>query len=436
MPSPRAILHVDMDAFYASIEQRDNPELRGKPVLVAGSSKKRGVVSAASYEARAFGCHSAQPTAIALRNCPHAVVVRGRMDEYVRVSRQIAEIFQRFTPLVEPLSIDEAFLDVTGSQRLFGSANDIAAQIKQAILDTTQLTASVGVAPNKFVAKLASDHDKPDGLVVVTAAGMQAFLDALPIGRMWGAGRATLPKFEKLQIRTFGDARRLTEAEFTQHFGATTGPHFWRLVRGMDERCVHTDRDAKSISHEQTFAEDIGSAEILRGILLNQVEQVARRLRLHERTARTVQLKIRRGDFHTITRAASLRTRTDRTDAIWRVARAVFDDWCGSDAASENNDDPRAKSAIDGAFGTNHRSSKQPSTDSIPWPVRLIGVGVSQLTDTGGEQLDLFETPDHERSKRRDQVADQISARFGKGAIRRAASTTRKKARQNRSDDT
>ncbi|MGE3182704.1 MAG: DNA polymerase IV, partial [Phycisphaerae bacterium] len=303
MTLARAILHVDMDAFYASIEQRDNPALRGKPVLVAGPSHVRGVVSAASYEARAFGCHSAQPTSIALRRCPQAVVVPVRMAEYVRVSRQIAEIFRKFTPVVEPLSIDEAFLDVTGSRRLFGAAREIARQIKDEIFTVTGLHASVGVAPNKFVAKLASDHEKPDGLVEVSADGVQAFLDPLPIGRLWGAGRATLPKFETLRIRTFGDARRLTEDEFVQHFGKTTGPHFWRLVRGIDDRAVHTDRDAKSISHEQTFGEDVADVEALRGILLDQVDQVARRLRAHGRAARTVNLKIRRGDFHTISRS-------------------------------------------------------------------------------------------------------------------------------------
>ncbi len=378
----RRILHVDMDAFFAAVEQRDDPELRGKPVLVGGSPEGRGVVAAASYEARPFGCRSAMPMAQALRRCPQAVVVRPRMEAYVAASRQMFEIFEQFTPLVEPLSIDEAFLDVTGSTRLFGPPEEIAAELKRRIRERTQLTASVGVAPNKFLAKLGSDLQKPDGLVVVPPDGVQAFLDPLPISRLWGAGAATQKHFEQLHVRTFGDVRRLSREELEREFGQA-GEHFYQLVRGLDDRPVVPDREAKSISHENTFAADIDDAEYLRVFLLHQMERVAERLRRHELLARTVTVKIRTPDFKTITRSATLDAPTDRTDALWELAGGLFDAWA-------------------------RRGRRK---------VRLLGVGVSNLTGGAGRQMSLFGQKQDERRRALDRTADEIRARFGRDAI-------------------
>ncbi|MHC4093589.1 MAG: DNA polymerase IV, partial [Planctomycetota bacterium] len=281
-PGERHILHVDMDAFFAAIEQLDRPELRGKPVLVGGSPTGRGVVSTASYEARPFGCHSAMPMARAVRLCPRAIVVRPRVRRYAEVSRQVLEIAGQFTPLVEPLSIDEAFLDVTGSTRLLGPAEQIARELKRRIREETHLTASVGLAPNKFLAKLGSDMEKPDGLVIVPSDGVRAFLAPLPISRLWGVGKATLPKLEALGVRTFGDLGRFSEVALRNHFGEA-GEHFYRLVRGIDDRNVVPDREAKSISHEVTFSVDIDDYDHLRAVLLGQTEHVAHRLRRHGR---------------------------------------------------------------------------------------------------------------------------------------------------------
>ncbi|MEW6252684.1 MAG: DNA polymerase IV, partial [Planctomycetota bacterium] len=276
----RHILHVDMDAFYAAVEQHDRPELRGRPVLVGGDPRGRGVVATASYEARPFGCRSAMAMSRAVRLCPEAIVVQPRFERYSEVSRQVFTILETYTPLVEPLSSDEAFLDVTGSARLFGPAEGIAREIKRRIRADTGLTASVGAAPNKFIAKLASDLRKPDGLVIVEPADVQAFLDPLPVGRLCGVGKATLPRFERLGLRTFADVRRTPPDQFRRHFG-DMAEHYARLVRGDDARPVVPDREAQSISHETTFAEDVADPEHLRSVLLGQTEHVAQRLRRH-----------------------------------------------------------------------------------------------------------------------------------------------------------
>jgi DNA polymerase-4 len=389
---PRQILHVDMDAFFAAIEQLDQPELRGKPVLVGGDPKGRGVVSTASYEARPFGCHSAMPMAQAVRLCPQAIIVRPRMERYAEVSRRMFETLEQFTPLVEPLSIDEAFLDVTGSERLFGTALEIARELKRRINAETKLTASVGVAPNKFLAKLASDLRKPDGLVVVPPDGVRGFLDPLPIQRLWGVGKATLKRFEELRVRTFGDLRRLTEPELRRHFGEA-GEHFYHLVRGDDERPVIPDRQAKSISHEQTFAIDVTDLEYLRGVLLDQTEAVARRLRRHESLARTVTVKIRRHDFNTITRRSTLAAPTDETAMFWQAAAGLFDEWS------------REK----------------------PPPVRLLGMGVSQLSDREGQQLTLFDQDAAKRRRSLDRAVDEIRERYGDDAISHGRTSRRRK---------
>ncbi len=380
----RHILHVDMDAFFAAIEQRDNPTLKGKPVLVGGSVKNRGVVSTASYEARKFGCHSAMPMVTAIRLCPQAIVLPGRIERYSEVSQQIFHIMEQFTPLVEPVSIDEAFLDVTGCEQLFGPPEQIAQKIKDQILQQTQLTASVGVAPNKFVAKLASDQRKPDGLVVVRPEEMQAFLDPLPISRMWGVGKATLPRFEKLRLRTFADVRRLSLEELRRHFGSA-GEMFYQFVRGIDDRPVETEGETKSISTETTFPVDVRDMAYLRSVLLDQADHVARRLRRHGLLAKTVTLKLRSGEFVTITRSMTLMEATDITEDFRRSAVDLLEKW--------------SKGRI--------------------FPVRLIGVGISSLSTHSGRQLMLFDQEEMQRQRQIDQAMDMIRDKFGNGAISR-----------------
>ncbi|MHC4991186.1 MAG: DNA polymerase IV, partial [Planctomycetota bacterium] len=276
MADDRAILHVDMDAFFASIEQRDDPALRGKPVLVGGEGR-RGVVAAASYEARAFGCHSAQPMAVAKRSCPQAVVVSPHGRRYREASQRVFQILESFTPLVEPLSIDEAFLDVTGCRRLHGTPRQIAETIKRRIREELGVTASVGLAPNKFLAKLASDMDKPDGLTVIAPDEIEQTLEELPISRMWGVGPATERKMRDLGVETFGDLQRYPAQALESCFGVHAR-RMSALARGLDHRDVVPDHKAKSISQEQTFADDLEEPDGVREILLGQVEQVGWRL--------------------------------------------------------------------------------------------------------------------------------------------------------------
>ncbi|MCA9284853.1 MAG: DNA polymerase IV [Phycisphaerales bacterium] len=382
MSPRRTILHADMDAFYASVEQRDDAALRGRPVLVGGRGK-RSVVCAASYEARAFGCRSAQPMAIALRRCPDAVVVRPRFDRYSTVSDEVFAVFERFTPLVQPLSIDEAFLDVTGSTRLFGDGPTIARAIRAEVRERTALTCSVGVAPNKFLAKLASDLEKPDGLTVIDEAWIQDRLPTMPIGRMWGVGPVTEERLRRVGIATFADLTAASPASLLRALGSE-GESLQRLACGEDERAVETDGAAKSISCERTFGDDLEDRDEVRARLVEELEQVARRLRRSGRLARTVSLKIRLGDFRTISRSETLADPTDRTDALLAAATGLFGRWAST------------------AFE----------------PVRLIGVGVSELVDEG-EQLGLFTAEGDQRRRRADDVADRIAERFGKGAIRR-----------------
>jgi DNA polymerase IV len=378
------ILHVDMDAFYASVEERDDPSLVGKAVIVGGTAEGRGVVAAANYEARKFGVHSAMAAARAVRLCPHATFIRPRMDRYAEVSRQVRSIFEEFTPLVEPLSLDEAFLDATGCEPLFGSSAEIGLQIKSRIRAELRLIASVGVAPNKFLAKIASDLRKPDGFVVVQQEAVQEFLDPLPVGRIWGVGKVTGQVFDRLGIRTIGELRQLSLDSLQQLFGSS-GEHYWRLSHGLDERKVVPDREAKSISHETTFAEDIASRDELQAWLVELVEQVARRLRRHELKGRTVELKVRFADFHTITRSATLAEPTNITQELL-------------------------------VAGTELLRTKLPPGHS---PVRLLGFGVNGFDDTGRSQRQLFDEPVRERQRQLDEVADQIAGKFGKAAIRR-----------------
>lgn len=380
----RAILHVDMDAFYASVEQRDNLALRGKPVLV-GHDGNRGVVSAASYEARKFGCRSAQPMSVAKRMCPAAIVVPGDMKKYQHISGHMMAILDDFSPLVEPISIDEAFVDLTGSERLLGDARGVALKIKQRIVDELSLTASIGLAANKFLAKLASDLNKPDGLTVIRAEDVATILPPLSVGKLWGVGPKTAERMEAIGIRTVGDLLRLSKQQLADRFGEM-GDHFYRLSRGLDERTVTPDRDAKSIGHETTFGVDIADPDEVRTVLLHLTENVAWRLRQHGRRAGTVTLKIRFGDFQTITRASTFQSPTDLTKEIWHAGNELFGVW--------------AKREFQ--------------------PVRLIGISVSHLTDQP-PQMSLFEHPADEKQRKIDSALDAIHSKFGKHAVRRGA---------------
>ncbi len=378
---PRTIAHVDMDAFYAAVEQRDQPALRGKPVIVGGPPQARGVVSAASYEARQFGVRSAMPTREAFRLCPHGVFLPVRMERYAEVSQQVMTILGDFTPAVEQISVDEAFLDLTGTERLLGPAAPVCAAIQQRIRDELQLTASVGLAPNKFLAKIASDLRKPDALVVVPPEGIAEFLAPLPIAKLWGVGPATERKLRKLGLATVGQLQRYDAATLRAKFGRV-GAQLHELAQGHDDRPVVTDSTMKSISHETTFAVDVADAYALESVLLELTEQVAWRLRRHHWRARTVTLKLRFASFTTITRSRTLAAPSDLDSDVYDVARSLF------------------------------RKVK------LAERVRLLGVGVSQLVAAGAEQLTLFEAQD--KPHRAARAADAIRAKFGPRALTKA----------------
>jgi DNA polymerase-4 len=380
------ILHVDMDAFYASIEERDRPELAGQPLIVGGAPERRGVVAAANYAVRKFGVHSAMPTSTALRRCPHAIVLPTRIDYYARVSAEIRRIFFRYTPLVEPLSLDEAFLDVAASEAIFGPASEIGQRIKQEVRRELGLVASVGVAPNKFLAKVASDLDKPDGFVVVHPQRITQFLDPLPVGRLWGVGRVTGQTLKRRGIHTVGQLRALPREMVQRQFGKL-GDHLWRLAHGQDDRPVAPEAEAKSISHETTFPRDIDDIDALRAWTLELAEQVACRLRRKGLKGRTVHLKVRYHDFHTITRAQRLAAATDVTREICETAATLLD----------------------------HRLPRRRLL------VRLLGVGVSGLEPSSQRQQMLFDEHQHEVQTRLDRATDQIRARFGSDALNRGS---------------
>lgn len=380
------ILHVDMDAFYASVEERERPELAGKPLIVGGTPEGRGVVAAANYEVRKYGVHSAMPTATALRLCPRAIVIPPRLDYYAEIAEQIRAILDHYTPLVEPLSLDEAFLDVTGSERLFGDSVAIGQSIKRAIRDELRPTASVGVAPNKFLAKVASDVRKPDGFVLVEDKDIQHFLDPLPVGRLWGAGRVTCQVFDGMGVKTIGDVRRMRVEILRRHLGQT-GEHLWQLAHGIDERRVVPDRDAKSISHETTFPRDIVELQTLRAWVAELAEQVAWRLRRHRLRGRTVQIKLRYADFQTITRAETLSDSTNVTEEIRQTACRLLEQRL-----------PNRRFAV-----------------------RLLGVGVSHFENPEQVQATLFCDDSSQRQARLDAAADKLRERFGVDALRRGS---------------
>ena len=380
-PSARSILHVDMDAFYASVEQRDNPDLRGRPLVVGGTTN-RGVVAAASYEAREFGIRSAMPMRDAYRRCPSLLRVRSRMSHYQKVSKQIFEIFGSFTPLVEGLSLDEAFLDVTASVTLFGTPVDIAAAIKKKIRDDTSLTASVGVAVNKLVAKIASDLEKPDGLTVIYPADYEARLDPLPVSVLPGIGRETMKRLSGTGISTFRDLRMAETRILEPVFGRFTQKTRDRAA-GIDDRPVVPTREEKSISAEETYDRDLATRESMDRELLRLTERTATRLRKAGLAAGTIQIKIRQSDFKTYTRQRSVRPAANGTDQVYAVARDLLGTWLGSN--------PGAK-------------------------VRLLGVGAGNLAAV--EQPDLFAGARTENNV--DKAVDEIRDRFGKDVLGRA----------------
>jgi DNA polymerase-4 len=382
---PRAILHLDLDAFYASVEQLDDPSLRGKPVIVGGPSR-RGVVCAASYEARHFGVRSAMPTARARHLCPGGVFLPPRFERYGELSDRVFGVYRRYTPLVEPLSLDEAFLDVTESRALHGGGREIALAIKRSVREETGLTVSAGVAEVKMAAKIASDLGKPDGLVVVPEGGVAAFLAPLPASRLWGVGKVTEAALRELGVASIGELARFPEAALAERFGAH-GPHMKALALGDDPRPVTPDEAAKSIGAEDTFEEDLRGAEALSPRLLAQSGRVARRLRAAGVRGRTVTLKLKYADFTLVTRRCTLPSPTDDGAAIYQAIR------------------------------------KGLGRADLSRPVRLTGVSVSGFESEGGpEQLGLFDALAR-REGRRDRLnaaLDDIAERFGDGAVKPA----------------
>jgi DNA polymerase-4 len=392
MPEPfsqRVIIHVDMDAFYASIEQRDHPEWQGKPVVVGAPPNQRGVVSTASYEARVFGIHSAMPSCEAGRRCPHAIFVPPNMNLYKMVSEQIFTIFNQYTPFVETVSVDEAYLDVSGSQRLYGTGEDIARRIKADILNATRLTCSAGVAPNKFLAKLGSEYQKPEGLTVLpfVKKDIIAFLRPLPVTRLWGVGKITRQAFDRAALHTIGDIQDAPLSLLQRVVGLHNAAHLQALAFGEDASEVEVDTREKSISREHTFLRDERSRSKLEAILFQLVEGVATRLRRDGRHAGVGRLKIRWKDFETITRQRPFLHPTILEDDLYAMAKDLFRDM------------------------------------KLLQPVRLIGFGVTQLADRPArQQLNLFDAPIETNTKKEklDRTIDQIRGKFGKTSIRRA----------------
>jgi DNA polymerase-4 len=319
----RKIIHIDMDAFYASVEQRDNPELRGKPLVVGGSPDGRGVVATASYEARKFGIHSAMSAKMAQKLCPHAIFVRPRFAEYKEVSRCIREIFSRYTDLIEPLSLDEAYLDVTEDKLNIGSAIEIAKQIKQAIKDELNLTASAGVSINKFVAKIASDINKPDGLKFIGPSAIESFMEKLPVEKFHGVGKITAQKMKGMNLHTGFDLKQLSEDQMNRHFGKA-GRFYYQIVRGIDNRAVQPHRETKSMGAEDTFAYDLIETPELHAELDKLAIKVVERLQKYELKGRTLTLKIKYSDFKQITRNQSFLTPIADLETIQQTAKQLL----------------------------------------------------------------------------------------------------------------
>jgi DNA polymerase-4 len=379
--SETGILHVDMDAFYASVETLDDPTLRGKPVIV-GAPEGRSVVSSASYEARRFGVRSAMPVSQAMRLCPHAVVVLPHFERYLEESAKVMRIFREFTPLVEPLSIDEAFLDVRGARRLWGSPARIARMIRARVLDETGLTCSVGVAATKHVAKMASTLSKPDGLLIVSGADTADFLAPRPVRALWGVGPKAAEALGSRGIHTVADVRDTPRAVLDRALGSAMGERVWHLARGLDSREVDTTRVEKSVGHEETFDEDITDSAVLRAELRRLADRVGARLRAGRWEATTVAIKVRFADFSTISRSQTLAEPTAVGQRIGDAAHELF------------------------------------SQVEAPLPVRLIGVRAEKLRPAGGGGLALWD--DDEEWRRVEGAVDGAAERFGRGAVTRA----------------
>ena len=387
MNQRRAILHCDLDAFYASVEQRDHPEYRGKPVIVGGDGpNERGVVMAASYEARAFGVRSAMPLAIAGRLCPDGIYVPGNFDRYVEASDAVMAIFEERTPLVEPISLDEAFLDVTATEHLFGGAVEMAREIKRAVRARCGLVVSVGVATNKLCAKVGSDLRKPDGLVVVPAGGEAVFLAPLPLERLWGVGPKTREVLAGWDLRTIGQLAAFDRTALETRLGEH-GTDIWQRANGIDDAPVVAEHIPKSVGHSHTFDENTLEPAKIESTLLLLSEGVGRRLREDALRGRTITMTLRVAPFETRTRQRTLREPTNDDLTIYRIARQLL-----RDALAEDREAGRTS------------------------PVRLIGVSVSGLSE--GEQLGLFDVTRHARLN---AALDAVRAKFGKDALDRAS---------------
>ena len=383
------ILHVDMDAFFASVELLDRPDARGKPAIV-GHAGGRGVVTSATYEARRFGVRSAMPMSQALRLCPTAIILPPHYEKYTEYSAKVMEIFHEVTPIVEPLSIDEAFLDVSGARRLLGAPQRIAELIRSRVREETGLTCSVGVAGTKFMAKLASGRAKPDGLLVIPPAETVAYLRPLPVGALWGVGASTQASLERMGMRTVADLADAPLAVLQRAVGDAGARRLHELANGRDPRRVITETREKSIGHENTFEVDVADADQLRRELLRLAGRVGERLRRHGMVGRTVALKVRFSDFRTITRSRTLAEPTNVGRRLFEEAWDVFE-----------------------SIGIDLRAT----------PIRLIGVRAEQLLDAGGDALALWD-PDEEW-RETERTLDAVSARFGRGAIGPASLVSR-----------
>jgi len=383
---PRVIAHIDMDAFYASVERLDDPALEGKPVIVGGSSK-RGAVSAASYEARTFGVHSAMPIFQAKRLCPHGIFLPARMHRYVEVSRVVMGCLGEFSPLVEQVSVDEAYINLTGTEGLFGPPEEAARAVKSRILEATSLTCSIGLSTSKLLAKIASDMDKPDGLTIIPPDRVLSFLRELPIGKVPGIGEKSEEELVKLGVSRIGDLRRFKADYLVGRFGKF-GERLLRIASGEVDSSVVPYTAPKSISGEVTLEEDTDDPVIIKGILLAQADRVARRLRKRGFLGKTVTLKLKTGDFKSITRSSTLERPVQLADTIYREAAKLLE------------------------------------AEGLKRPVRLVGVGVGRLepADESG-QLPLFDErpPRDEKMERAERAMDEIMDRFGHGAVKRGS---------------
>ena len=390
----RKIIHIDMDAFYASVEQHDNPALKGFPVIVGGDPARRGVVSAASYEARAYGVHSAMPSSQARRLCPQGFFLPVRMHRYQAVSDWIFQILREYTPLIEPLSLDESFLDVTGCEKLFGTALQIAKEMKNRIREATGLTASAGVAPNKFLAKIASDYKKPDGLVEIKTDEVRDFLRDLPISKLWGVGKSTEEVLKGMGILKVGQLAVFPAEKIERKLGKF-GLELIALAHGEDNRPVSPESEAKSISQEETFTPDLEHFEQMKKVLLDQAEQVGWQLRKQKLKGSTVTVKVRYPDFTLATRSQTLPTPTDQGIEIFRTALKLLS-----------------------------------RTEALERRARLLGVGMSHLIHRDDPEQYLLFDSGRKKAERSIQAVDRIWEKFGPGAIRRASLIERKEERK------